>query len=96
MTSFRAGAGGAGVWTALSRDGGAGRCHCSFGEPSPNPASPAQVGATSELSIHLANTVHPTLVVTLDPAILNARTQLNLFQHLLHIGSCFGSCCRLP
>lgn len=67
LISFRAGAGGAGVWTALSRDGGAGRCHCSFGEPSPNPASPAQVGATSELSIHLANTVCPTLVVYVRP-----------------------------
>lgn len=62
LTSFREMAGGPGARADLSGDRHAGRLHCFFDVLSSHPAGLVQVGATSEFSINLANTIHPTLV----------------------------------
>lgn len=63
MTGFRERAGGACVGVDLSRDGSAGRHHCSFNS-SLHPE--VHVRAKSEFSIYLANNVCPALVISLD------------------------------
>ena len=92
LTSFREMAGGAGVRIALSRDRWTGRHHCSLDELSSHPANIVQVGAKSEISINLANTVCPALVIPWDPGPLNSLAHPSVFQQLFHTSNCLGSC----
>ena len=87
LTSFRATAGGAYVMAPLSRDGSASKHHCSFVEHSSHPASSASAGTRSVLSINLANTTLPDLVIPRDPAPLNSCDMPSSFQGLFHTSS---------
>lgn len=44
---------------ALPKDRVAGRCNCSFADPSSHSAGTVQAGTKSVLSINLANTLYP-------------------------------------